>query len=134
MNKIEKWLSSNADIGLLMLRIFIGLRLIYGVIDNIISWEKMLEFSGFLKINGFPMPTFSAVLSVYAQFLCAILILVGYKTRLAAAILAFNFIVAMVMVHLKDSIEVMTPALAMLFISITLMFTGAGRWAIEKKR
>lgn len=133
MQKIENWLNLNADIGLLALRIFIGLRLIYGVVDNIFSWEKMLEFAGFLKINGFPLPIFSAVLSVYAQFLCAILILVGYKARFAAAILAFNFIVAMIMVHLKDSIEVMTPALAMLFISITLLFTGAGRWAIEKK-
>lgn len=133
MQKIENWLNSNADIGLLILRIFIGSRLIYGVIDNIISWEKMLEFAGFLKINNFPLPVFSAVLSVYAQFLCAILILVGYKTRFAAAILTFNFIVAMVSVHLKDSVEVMTPALAMLFISLTLMFTGAGRWAVEKK-
>ncbi len=132
MNKIEKWFSSKSDVGLLVIRLFIGLRIIYGVFDNIISWDKMIEFSGFLKVIGFPVPTFCAVLSVYAQFICGILILIGYKTRFAAFILVFNFTVAIVMVHSTDSIEVMTPALAMLFISLGLVFTGAGKWAIEK--
>ena len=90
------------------------------------------EFSHFLKANGFPVPTLCAVLSVFDQFICAVLILIGYKTRFAAFILVFNFILAIVMVHLNDSIEVMTPALAMLFISVGLLFTGAGKWAIEK--
>ncbi len=133
MNKLQLWFSSKSDVGLLVIRLFIGLRIIYGVFDNIISWNKMMEFAGFLKASGFPLPTFCAVLSVYAQFICGVLILIGYKTRFAAFILAFNFIIAIVMVHLNDSIEAMTPALAMLFISVGLLFTGAGKWAIEKE-
>ena len=133
MNKTQQWLRSNSDIGLLALRIFIGARIIYGAIDNIINWDKMMEFSKFLKANNFPIPTFCAVLSVYAQFICACLILVSYKTRLGAAVLIFNFIVAIVGVHLKDSIEGMTPALAMLFISVALLFLGNGKLAIEKE-
>lgn len=132
MNKLEIWFSSKSDFGLLLLRLFIGLRIIYGVFDNIISWDRMMEFSGFLKASGFPAPTFCAVVSVYAQFICAVLILIGYKTRFATFILVFNFIVAIVMVHLNDSIEAMTPALAMLFISLGLLFTGPGKWAVEK--
>jgi putative oxidoreductase len=132
MNKLEKWFSTKSNLGLLIIRLFIGLRIIYGVFDNIISWDRMMEFSGFLKASGFPVPTFCAVLSVYAQFICGILILIGYKTRFAAFILVCNFIVAIVMVHLNDSIEAMTPALAMLFITVGLLFTGAGKWAIEK--
>lgn len=132
MNKLEIWFSSKSDLGLLIIRLFIGLRIIYGVFDNIISWNKMMEFSEFLKATGFPLPTFCAVVSVYAQFICGVLILIGYKTRFAALILVFNFIVAIVMVHLNDSIEVMTPALEMLFISLGLLFTGAGKWGFEK--
>jgi putative oxidoreductase len=132
MKQIEQWLSSKSDIGLLALRIFIGLRIIIGASDNIISWERMMEFSEFLKVNNFPVPTFCAVLSVYAQFICAILIVIGYKTRFAAAVLVFNFIVAIVMVHLSHSIERMTPALAMLFISIALLFTGSGKYSLKK--
>ena len=133
MNEIQQQIRFNSDIGLLALRIFIGARIIYGSFDNIISWDKMMEFAIFLKANNFVTPVFCAVLSVYAQFICACLILIGYKTRLAAAILVFNFIVAIIGVHLKDSIEGMTPALAMLFISIALLFLGGGKWAVEKQ-
>ena len=90
-----------------------------------------MEFAGFLKAMNFPAPTFCAVFSVYAQCIAAVLILVGYKTRIAAAVLVINFIVALVMVHRKDSIEGMTPALAMLFISLSLVFLGAGRYAVR---
>ena len=44
MNRIEKWLSKNNDIGLLVLRLFIGFRIIIGSVDNILSWDRMMEF------------------------------------------------------------------------------------------
>lgn len=91
-----------------------------------------MEFAGFLKASGFPAPIFCAMLSVYAQFICGILILVGYKTRFAAFILIFNFLQAIIMVHQNYSIEAMTPALAILFVSLGLLFTGAEKWVIEK--
>ena len=71
----ERWLNSNKDVGILLLRLFIGLRLIYGVADNILSWDHMLAFRDFLAANQFPVPLFSAVLSVYAQLICGILIM-----------------------------------------------------------
>jgi len=128
-------MKTNTAIGLLILRLFIGLRLIYGVIDNIISWEQMVEFSKFLTTHGFPMPLVSAVVSVYVQFIGALLMLVGYKTRLAALVLVVNFIVALFAVHIPigDTVEGMTPALAMLFGCLTLFFTGSGKVSIDKK-
>lgn len=128
-----KFFEAKGYIGIFLLRIFVGLRLLYGVIDNIISWEKMMEFSGFLELNGFPFPTISAVLSVYAQFICGILILTGFKIRFASLIMVFNFLIALLFVHLKanHSIEVMTPALAMLFGSLTFLFTGADKISLD---
>lgn len=38
----------NKGFGLMILRIAIGIRLIYGTIDNVLSWDKMQEFAGFL--------------------------------------------------------------------------------------
>ena len=46
--KIEQFLDTNKQIGIFILRIFIGSRLLYGVIDNVLSWERMIEFSIFL--------------------------------------------------------------------------------------
>lgn len=128
-------MKTNTALGLLILRLFIGSRLIYGVIDNIISWEHMVEFSKFLATHGFPMPLTSAVVSVYVQFIGAVLVLVGYKTRVAALVLVVNFIVALFAVHIpiNDTIEGMTPAMAMLFGCLTLFFTGPGKMAFDKK-
>ena len=122
------------ELGLLLLRLFIGGRLFYGVIDNVLSWEKMLEFAHFLEQHHFPIPTLSAVTSVYLQFIGALLILVGYQTKIAAFFLSLNFVVALLAVHLPigDSVEGMTPALAMLFGCLTLLFTGPGRLSIDR--
>ncbi len=130
--KINEYLDANASIGILLLRIFIGGRLIYGVIDNILSWERMIEFSNFLNTNNFPFPIISAVTSVYIQFFGAILVLVGYKLRLASFILSINFMIALVFFHFRinDTIEGMTPALAMLFGCLTLLFTGPDKLSL----
>lgn len=136
------FLDYNKYIGILLLRLFIGLRLFYGVIDNVLSWEQMMEFSAFLEVNLFPFPLLSAITSVYVQFLGAIFILVGFKMRIASIILVVNFLVALVFVHLRinDTVEGMTPALAMLFGCLTFLFTGAEKvsvdhyWASKRKR
>ena len=128
-------IKNNHNIGILLLRIFLGIRLIYGVIDNIISWEKMVEFSSFLESFNFPLPIISAITSVSIQCVAGISILVGFKTRLASILLIINFIIAVLFVHIisHDSIEGMTPALAMLFGSMTLFFTGAGKYSFDHR-
>ena len=129
MLKFEKFLDQHKDFGILLLRLFVGSRLLYGVLDNVFSWERMKEFADFLGANAFPYPVFSAVISVYVQFIGAILILIGYRLRIATVPLIINFMVALTAFHLRvnDTIEVMTPALAMLFGCLTLLFTGAGK-------
>lgn len=133
MQKIEQLLDANKQVGIFLLRVFIGGRLLYGVIDNVLSWERMLEFSNFLLANNFPFPTISAVVSVYVQLIGAIFILLGFKIRYASLLLIFNFLVALIFVHLRanDTIERMTPALAMLFGCLTFLFTGSERISLD---
>ncbi|MDN5212978.1 DoxX family protein [Fulvivirgaceae bacterium BMA12] len=131
--KIEQFLGANKHIGILLLRIFVGGRLCYGVIDNVLSWERMIEFSDFLKANDFLFPTISALVSVYVQFIGAMLISFGFKIRIASFLLTINFLVALLFVHFpaNDTVEGMTPALAMLFGCLTLLFTGAEKISLE---
>lgn len=135
MDILEGFIKKRIDIGILILRCFVGFRLIYGVLDNIISWDHMIAFTQFLDHHGFIFPSTMAFLSVYTQFICGILVLLGYYTRTAGLILTFNFLIALVFVHLQsgDSIEAMTPAMAMLFGSLTLVFTGADRISLDFK-
>jgi putative oxidoreductase len=132
MSSFFNWLDQNRSLGIFILRLFVGFRLIYGVIDNILSWDRMLEFEGFITKVGFPFPLVCAVVSVYAQFIAGVLYIIGWKIRYAALIMIFNFSVAWVMVDRFGSIEQMTPALSMLFCSVLFLFVGAGRIAVEK--
>lgn len=131
--EIERFFDANKPVGILLLRVFVGTRLFYGVIDNVLSWERMIEFSSFLEANQFPFPIISAIISVYVQLIGAIFILLGYKIRFASMLLIINFLVALLFVHIRanDTIELMTPALAMLFGCLTLLFTGADRISLE---
>ena len=125
------WLNRNKDVGIFLLRAFIGIRLVYGVADNVISWKHMQLFEQFLAANHFPFPIVSAIVSVYAQLICGILIVIGFHIRVAALVMIINFMVALLMVHRNDSIEGMTPALAILFSCVVFLFYGAGRIAIR---
>ncbi len=134
--RIERFLDANVSMGILFLRVFVGGRLLYGVIDNVWSWERMTEFSQFLQDSLFPLPLASAVTSVYVQFFGSLFILLGFKIRLACFLLILNFLVALIFVHFpaNDTVEGMTPALAMLFGCLTLLFTGAGKISLSATR
>lgn len=130
--KITAGFESRQHLGILLLRIFLGTRLMYGVLDNVLNWDRMLEFSTFLDSNGFIFPLVGAVVSVYVQFFGALSLLLGFKVRFFSFLLILNFLVALWFVHIanNDTIEGMTPALAMLFGSLTIFFTGAGKFSI----
>ena len=123
----------NKDVGILLLRLFIGIRLIYGVIDNVLHWERMIEFADFLQQFKFPFPLVSAIVSVYAQLIAGILILIGWKIRWAALVMVINFLVAIIMVHREQTLEQMTPPLAILFSNLLFFFTGAGQYSLDRE-
>ena len=92
----------------------------------------MLEFKAFLDKFNFPFPLISAVVSVYAQAIAGIMILLGWKIRIASILMIINFLVALIMVHRNDTFEGMTPALAILFSSLLFLFQGAGRISLDR--
>lgn len=115
------------------MRLFVGFVLIYGTYDNIISWERMLEFRAFLEANGFPAPLIAAHVSVYAQSMAGGLILLGLWTRIAAAVMVVNFIVALLMVHVGLPFSQNIAPLAMLMGCLFLLFYGAPRYSLASR-
>ena len=117
--------------GLFLFRILISARLIWGVQDNILSWDHMIEFEKFLAQHGTPMPLLGALLSVYTQFICGILILLGAFIRWASIPLILNFIAALLIAHRGDSFIGMFPALTMLAAGVLFLCEGAGKFSID---
>ena len=83
---------------LLLLRLYLGGFLIWGVWDNIVSPERMAEFAQFLAVIGSPAPELAAPISVWTQFLVGALLIPGGLTRWAGLLLALNFLVAVALI------------------------------------
>ena len=77
------------------------------------------------------MPVAMAWLSVSAQFVCGLLLMAGAPTRRAGLILVFNFIVALIMVHLGDDFRGMFPVLILIFSNLRFSTCGSGRYAVD---
>lgn len=121
----------NSSYGVLFLRVAIGVFIIHGVQDNIFSWERMLEFRDFLEAHGAPFPLFAAHLSVYAQFLCGVLLLLGAAVRLAGVLLIINFTVAIILVHLGQTFQQYYPAAQLIAVGFFFLFNGAGPVSVD---
>lgn len=120
-----------ADLGLLALRLATGSFLVYQSHDNIFSAERMQEFVKFLTHFRFVYPELMAPLSVYAQFAAGIAFILGLLTRWFGLITAFNFTVAVWMVHWNDPVPAIWPAAILIFLGLYFGLRGAGRYGID---
>lgn len=128
---LSKHLAPYSHWGLLALRLAFAVQLIHGTQDNVFSWERMLEFRDFLEARGVPAPLVAAHVSAYAQFICGILWIIGWQTRLAAAIMVINFIAALIIVHIGLPYEQNFPAINLLAVALCLMLTGPGKISLD---
>lgn len=127
------FLDKYKDYGVIFIRLIIGFHLIYGTQDNILSFARMEEFAAFLAGHSVPFPLFAAFLSVYAQFICGILFIVGAFTRPAALVMIINFIAALVIAHASDPYPNKFPALMMLAAACFLFVHGAGALSVDNR-
>ncbi len=134
MSTWNRFFAARVAYGAFLLRLAVGIRLIYGTLDNVLSWERMLEFRDFLAGFGMPAPLVAAVVSVYAQFICGILFILGWQTRPAAFVMIINFLVALLLVHRQDTLIGAYPAISILAASVLLLFQGPGRPSVEEGR
>ena len=120
-----------ADFGMLFLRVITGAFLIYGVVDNVVSVDRMHEFSVFLASHDFPAPSLMAPVSVYVQLLCGVALMLGFLTRWAGIVVVVHFVIALVMVHWLEDFRGWWPAVALVGIGFQFALTGAGAIAVD---
>lgn len=121
------------EYGPIFIRLLIGVFLIWGVQDNIRSSAQMAEFAGFMGARGVPFAMFAAYLSVYAQLICGISILLGAFVRLTSVVMIINFIAAIIIAHRGDTFQGMFPALLMIAVALFFLFHGAGRLSVDER-
>lgn len=115
------------NLGLLLLRIGAGVLMAHHGFQKIQNYDQWSH--GFINFMGLG-PTVSYMLAIFAEFFCAILIVLGLFTRLACFVLVINCTVALSTVHwdLFDKGELLTLFLACY---LTLLFTGPGKVSVD---
>ena len=127
-----KWYR-NLDLGILILRVVFGFRLIIGSQDNVFSYEEMLNFRDFLEVKGFPLPLVAAFVSVYFQFFAGISYVLGLYTRWFAGVMIINFLIAIFGAHIGDPYLATAPAVHMLTMAIFLVIAGPGKYSLDSR-
>jgi len=97
------------------------------------KFQKVLEgnlaFGDPIGIGQVP----SLYLATFAEFLCAILVIIGLYTRLSLIPLIINMSVAFFIAHAADDFGTKEKSLLFLGMFIVIFFTGPGRFSIDKK-
>ena len=83
---------------------------------------------------SFPFPIFFAHLGTWSLLLAYVMVLIGWKVRLAAVPMIIYFGVAIMTYHLPEghSIRQTMPALALMMMSIFLFINGAGKPSLDE--
>jgi putative oxidoreductase len=119
------------DFALLLLRIFVGFFLIWGVWDNVADTARMAEFADFLAKHGFIQPKLLAPVSVYGQLLVGIAFVLGLFTRWAGILCVVIFMVAIIMVDSAGGMRGIFPSGCLVGIGLYLATHGAGRLSVD---
>lgn len=96
---ILRTLTRSAWLGPLVLRLFFG----YFWLET--GWAKLHNLDGFTARFvewGIPLPAFNAALSAGVDFAGGLLLMLGLFTRFAAGAMAFNMVVAIALVVIRN--------------------------------
>lgn len=118
------------QIGLAFFRIAISaMMLTHGLpkLQKLVSGN--FEFGDPIGIGAAP----SLFLTVIGEFLCPILIIIGFKTRLASIPAAITMLVAAFIAHGGDPFGKKEMALLYLVGFITIALLGPGKYSIDRK-
>ncbi|MEC5142825.1 DoxX family protein [Chitinophaga sp. 212800010-3] len=110
------------------------LRVVFGGMILLHGWPKLINFTA--KMNSFPDPLgvghkISLGMTVFAEVFCAVLLIIGLLTRLAAIPLSICMGVIIFIIQSHKPINEKELPLLYLAAFITLLFTGPGKFSLD---
>ena len=136
---INNLLSTNAGWGALALRIPVGIIFVAHGALKLFGWfgGYGLEGTGqWMDSIGLSPGIIMALLAGAAEFFGGLALIVGLLVRPAAAVLAFAMLIAIFSVHIGNGLFMSNNGyefgLALLAVSVSLLFSGAGRASVDR--
>ncbi len=116
------------DISILLLRIGIAaFMLTHGLPKLQALSNDPVQFPGVLGMS----PSLSLGLTVFAEVICSVFILLGFGTRLAVIPLIITMLVAVFYVHASDPFAKQEMGLLYFLTYVSLLLTGAGKYSAD---
>jgi putative oxidoreductase len=128
---MRRLLPLNTDLALLILRVVVGIIMIYH------GWPKLTDLGG--TIEGFtgmgiPAPAVAAIFATVAEVVGGLLLLIGALTDIAGLMFAIDMLGAITFVHAKNGFSAAKGGvefpLALLAIALAVALAGPGRYAL----
>ncbi len=121
------FLPNNADLGLLLMRVALG----GGMMTH--GWDKWQKWNAL--VNTFPDPLhitsrWSLTATIFAELICAGLLVIGFCSRFAALVLAFTMGVAF-FIQMKGDFAKGEMAAIYFCGYVALLFSGPGKYAFD---
>jgi putative oxidoreductase len=117
-----------SDWSLLILRIgFAGMMLTHGIPKINMLFESPIKFADPLGLGE----TTTLILTIIGEVIAPVLILIGFKTKLASIPAIITMVVAAFVVHANDPIDVKEKALLYLIAFIAIFMQGAGKFSVD---
>jgi putative oxidoreductase len=121
------------DLGLLVLRVLFGFSLFWCH-----GLSKITNFSGMSEHFADPLHIgirISLILAIFAESVCALLVILGLATRWAALVIAIDVGVAFSLVHKFRLTGQGNGEIAYLYliVMVVLFLCGAGRYSVDGK-
>jgi putative oxidoreductase len=141
MNKLFSSTAINTDLGLLIIRLIIGALMAFYGYEKLIHFNEMAASDFWMKnVSFFGLSSKIALgLTVFAELVCSILLILGLFTRISLFFLAFCmawiFLVVFPMSILDkgDNGYQFNDAFVYFSIYLGLFFTGAGNYSLDAK-
>lgn len=130
----------NSSVGLLILRIGLGIVFVAHGAQKLFGAFGGFGHAGttqYFSSLGIPLPSLMAWMVGFVEFGGGLLIILGLLTQLLAAGLAADMLVAILTTKLGSGLfapQGFELELILLTAALTLVFTGPGRFAIDRRR
>ncbi|AKP51697.1 DoxX family protein [Cyclobacterium amurskyense] len=118
------------DLGLLLLRVGTSLMLVSH------GWSKVIHFSERLNSFADPIglgPAVSLQLVIFAEFFCAIFLILGFMSRIILIPMIINMAVITFFVHANSGFDKQELPLIYLLVFIVLLLLGPGKISLDGK-